>query len=180
MINILGMNTISNSYRPEVIKLGHSHVPVTIRESNNLTDIINNIKETIMSYSNSATSIIAGPGIVVSPVSGTGIDTITISASGTQNISTRVAITSPVAVTNNDDFISIQVPGNIPVAVTLPTTPTVGEILIIKDGLGLASQHNPIIITPAAGFIDGSATAHINSPYGSLNLIYTGSAWNLV
>lgn len=132
-----------------------------------------------MSYTNNPTSILAGAGITVTPTTGTGANTITISASGTQVLAVRVATTTPDTVTNADDIVSVQVPGPVAVAVNLPAG-TTGRIFTIKDGLGLAAPATPITITPAAGTIDGAATATINAPYGSLTLVYTGTEWQLI
>lgn len=61
-------------------------------------------------------------------------------------------------------------------AITLMTSPSKGQKVTIKDVTGTASTHN-ITITPAAGNIDGSATAVINNAYGSLDLWYSGTQW---
>jgi hypothetical protein len=132
-----------------------------------------------MSYTNNPTSILAGTGITISPTAGTGANTITISASGTQVLTVRVAVATPVAVVNTDDIVSVQVPGPVAVAVNLPAG-VAGRVFTIKDGLGLAAPATPITITPAAGTIDGAATATINAPYGSLTLVYTGVEWQLI
>ena len=132
-----------------------------------------------MSYSNNPTSILAGTGINITPTVGTGSNTITISASGTQTVAVRVAIATPVAVVGTDDVVSIEVPGPVAVAVTLPAG-VAGSVFNIKDGLGLASPATPITITPAAGTIDGAATAVINAPYGNLTLVYSGVEWKIL
>lgn len=132
-----------------------------------------------MSYSNNPLSVLAGTGITVTPTIGTGANQITISASGAQVVAVRIAVATPVVVTNADDVISVEVPGSVPVAVTLPAGVT-GHVFNIKDGLGLASAIAPITITPAAGTIDGAATATINAPYASLNLVYSGVEWKIL
>lgn len=132
-----------------------------------------------MSYSNNPTSILAGTGITVTPTTGTGANTITIAAVGTQLVAVRTAIVSPVVVTNADDVVSVQVPGPVPVAVTLPAGVT-GRVFNIKDGLGLATPATPITITPLLGNIDGALTATINAPYGNLTLVYTGVEWQVL
>lgn len=132
-----------------------------------------------MSYTNNPLSILAGTGITITPITGTGAQTITISSNGTQTIAVRIANTTPVAITNVDDIVVIEVPGSVAVAVTLPAGVT-GQSFNIKDGLGLASPATPITITPAAGTIDGSATAIINVPFGSLGLVYNGTQWNIL
>ena len=132
-----------------------------------------------MSYTNNPRSILAGAGITITPTTGTGAEVVTISASGIQTVAVRIAVATPVTVVNTDDLVSVQVPGPVAVAVNLPAGVT-GRQFTIKDGLGLAAPATPITITPAAGTIDGAATATINAPYDSLTLVYTGVEWQLI
>jgi hypothetical protein len=130
-----------------------------------------------MSYTNNPTSILAGAGITVAPTTGTGANTITISASGLVTLAIRNAIVTPVVVSAaTDDVVSIQVPGPVAVAVTLPAG-VLGQSFTIKDGLGLAAPATPITITPTAGTVDGAATATIDAPFGSLTFVYNGTQW---
>lgn len=130
-----------------------------------------------MSYSNNPASILAGPGITVSPTSGTGSNTITISASGGAFADIRTAVATPITVVAaTDNIIDVAVPGPVAVAVTLPAG-VLGQQFTIKDGLGLAAPATPITITPTAGTIDGAATATIDAPYGSLTFVYNGTQW---
>jgi hypothetical protein len=64
-------------------------------------------------------------------------------------------------------------------AITLNTTPTLGQVVTIKDVTGTAAANN-ITITPAAGTIDGAATKVINTNYGSVTLFYSGAAWFII
>lgn len=132
-----------------------------------------------MSYANNPTSILAGQGIAITPTVGTGANTITISASGPDILNVRIAVATPDAILVTDEVVSIEVPGPVPVAVTLPAGIT-GRVFNIKDGLGLASPATPITITPAAGTIDGAANAIINTPFGSLTLVYSGTKWLII
>ena len=133
-----------------------------------------------MSYTNNPTSIKAGAGITVTPTTGTGANTITISTAGPEILGVRIAVVTPVTVVAaTDEVVSVEVPGPVAVAVTLPAGVT-GQVFYIKDGLGLAAVATPITITPTAGTIDGSATATINAPYGSLSLVYSGVEWKLI
>lgn len=132
-----------------------------------------------MSYSNNPTSILAGTGITITPTTGTGSNTITVSTTGTQVLAVTIATETPVTVTSADEVISVEVPGPVTVEVDLPTGIT-GRTFNIKDGLGLASPATPITITPAAGTIDGAASATINAPYGSLTLVYSGVEWKIL
>lgn len=134
-----------------------------------------------MSYTNNPTSILAGAGITVTPTSGVGAEVVTISSSGIPVLAVRIATATPVTVSaTTDDVISVQVPGPVAVTVNLPAG-TTGKTFTIKDALGLASVLTPITITPAGtDLIDGAASATINSPYGSLTLVFDGGQWILV
>lgn len=129
-----------------------------------------------MSYTNNPTAILAGTGITITPTTGTGANTITISTTGAEFVNVAILTATPITVLSTDEVISVQVPGPVAVAVNLPAGVT-GQVFNIKDGLGLASPAMPITITPAAGTIDGAATATINAPYGSLTLVYSGVQW---
>lgn len=133
-----------------------------------------------MSYTNNPLSILAGTGITVAPTTGTGANTITISATGPDILNVRIAVATPVTVVAaTDEVVSIEVPGPVAVAVNLPAGVT-GQVFYLKDGLGLAAPATPITITPAAGTIDGSATATIDAPYGALTLVYSGVEWKIL
>jgi len=130
-----------------------------------------------MSYTNNSLSIAAGAGITVTPTTATGATTITISSSGATIVDIRTAVATPITVVAaTDNIIDVAVPGPVAVAVTLPAG-VLGQEFTIKDGLGLAAPATPITITPTAGTIDGSPTAVINAPYGSLTLVYNGTQW---
>ena len=131
-----------------------------------------------MSYSNNPTSILAGTGITIAPTTGTGANTVTITANGLELEPVRIATVSPDTVLATDSIVSYQliVPG--PVAVALPAGVT-GTVYYIKDGTGDAVTNN-ITITPAAGTIDGAATATITTNFGSLTLAYTGAKWEII
>jgi hypothetical protein len=133
-----------------------------------------------MSYTNNSLSIAAGAGITVTPTTATGATTLTISTVGPEILTVRVAVATPVTVVAaTDEVVSVEVPGPVAVAVNLPAGVT-GQVFYIKDGLGLEAPATPITITPAAGTIDGAATATINAPYGSLTLVYSGVEWKLL
>lgn len=132
-----------------------------------------------MSYSNNPRSILAGAGITVTPTTGTGANVVTIAATGAGVLAVRIATVTPVVVTNADNIVDVEVPGSVPVAVTLPVG-VLGRQFSIKDGLGLASVAAPITITATAGTIDGAATAVINAPFGSLTFVYNGVQWIII
>ena len=132
-----------------------------------------------MSYTNNSLSIAAGAGITVTPVTNTGATTITIAATGPDILAVRIAVATPDTVLLADEVVSYEVPGPVAVAVALPAGVT-GQVFYLKDGLGLAAPATPITITPAAGTIDGAATATIDAPYGALTLVYSGVDWKIL
>jgi hypothetical protein len=134
-----------------------------------------------MSYTNNPTSILAGAGITVTPTTGTGANTITLSTNGINPVAVRIAVATPVvASATTDEVISVQVPGPVAVAVTLPAG-VAGKVFTIKDGLGLAAPATPITITPTVpDTVDGAATATIDVPFGSLTFIFDGAQWILI
>jgi hypothetical protein len=77
--------------------------------------------------------------------------------------------------TNNDYFIGVIFNGA--TTITLPAG-TLGKIFIIKDSTGDALT-NPITVIATASTIDGAANYVIDSPWGSIGLIYNGIEWNV-
>jgi hypothetical protein len=65
-----------------------------------------------------------------------------------------------------------------PATIVLPIAP-VGTVFIVKDIDGDADT-NPITVAGLGSTIDGSPTATINSPYGSLQFIFNGTEWSIV
>lgn len=85
-------------------------------------------------------------------------------------------VDSATYVASNDDyFIGVIFDGS--TTLTLPVG-TLGKIFIIKDSAGDALA-NPITVVALASTIDGQASYIINSPWGSIGLIYNGIEWNV-
>jgi hypothetical protein len=127
--------------------------------------------------------------------------TITPNAGGTRPVSAHLVIVqlngsgstpsgnpSPVTVTivNTSPYIALPTDYNlavtanavIPASVILPASP-LGTVYIVKDAAGVANI-NPITVSAIASTIDGSASATIDVPYGSITFIYNGIEWNVV
>jgi hypothetical protein len=66
------------------------------------------------------------------------------------------------------------------VTVTLPASPTLGQVVHIKDSGGNASGGTPITIDGGVPNIDGNGTIEIRRQYGSFTLIYNGTEWNII
>jgi hypothetical protein len=90
-------------------------------------------------------------------------------------VPTTIVTVSPFTAAATDYYLAVAVP--IPASVILPVSP-IGTVFLIKDIEGDAAI-NPITIT-ASTTIDGSASATINSPFGSITLIFNGVEWNIV
>lgn len=63
--------------------------------------------------------------------------------------------------------------------VTLPSSPTTGRMIVIKDGKGDSSS-NPITINPASGNVDGASSFVISIPYAVVTFVYNGSEWSVL
>jgi hypothetical protein len=93
---------------------------------------------------------------------------------------------SPVTVTQvttptytalaTDYFLCVDVAA--PVTITLPTG-ILGTVYVVKDCDGDADTNNITIQGTGGQLVDGS-TATINSPYGSISLIFNGTEWSIV
>ena len=81
--------------------------------------------------------------------------------------------TTPYTALLTDYFIGVNVPTAS--SVILPASPQ-GTVFVIKDLSGL-SAINPITIA-ASTTIDGSANIVLNSPFGSVTLVFNGTEWN--
>jgi hypothetical protein len=91
------------------------------------------------------------------------------------NLPVTLVDTAAYPATNDDYFIGVIFNGA--TTVTLPAG-TLGKIFIIKDSTGDALT-NPITVVATASTIDGAATYIIDSPWGSIGLIYNGIEWNV-
>lgn len=78
--------------------------------------------------------------------------------------------------------IIIEITNNTVAGVTknLPSRVTVGQIVTIKDGTGLAGTNNITIKDPQGNLIDGAATLIINTNYGHNSVYWNGTAWRVV
>jgi hypothetical protein len=94
---------------------------------------------------------------------------------------------SPVTVTNvttptytalgSDYFLCVDT-STTPVTITLPTG-ILGTVYIVKDCMGDANTNNITIQGTGGQLVDGSV-ATINSPFGSIQLIFNGVEWSIV
>lgn len=92
-----------------------------------------------------------------------------------------VAITTPGAypyTTLATDFV-ILVDSSAARTITPLGSPATGQMYRIKDNTGSAALNN-ITITPSGKNIDGAASKIINSNYGSVDIVYNGTQWNLL
>lgn len=84
-------------------------------------------------------------------------------------------VTSPYTIseTSPDDVILVTHGGTF--TVNLPTAPLTGTSIFIKDFSGNASAFNITINAP--GFIDGAGSYTINTNYGAIRTVFTGTTW---
>lgn len=164
----------------------------TIKQSNNTTASATAQTLTIQSQNATGTSSTGGD---LTLTSGTGTSTngyLNLQVGGTniarcftdkfitsagRRIKTNVQ-TSNYSVAASDEIIVIgSITGTI--TITLPSSPTAGDIYTIKDQGGNAGNYG-IIISGNGNNIDGSSTYTMNSNYQSVNVIYANSSWNII
>ncbi len=63
--------------------------------------------------------------------------------------------------------------------INLIASPVTGTTYRIKDNVGSAAANN-ITITPNAGNIDGAASYIMSTNYGSVDMVYNGTKWNVL
>jgi len=120
-------------------------------------------------------SITAGTNITVTP----GSLSLTISASQTPLINNYTAVaTSPYVVTATDYYISVDTSSAR--TIQLPNSPTTFRTFIIKDRTGSAAANN-ITVTTVGGavLIDGSTSQLINQNYGSINILWNSTSYEV-
>lgn len=92
-----------------------------------------------------------------------------------RNITT---VTNNYQILASDDLIAIvDLSGSF--VITMPTTPTVGDVYEIKDTTGNAGT-NLVVIAGNGHTIDGLPTFLINQPYQAVSLVFINNQWSLV
>lgn len=133
------------------------------------------------------------PAIAGNSIGGAGNDVIVIDAEGPPGPPGPAGppgppgLPSPVAVTiveetpylalSTDYVLDVSVAA--PATIVLPASP-LGTVFIVKDIDGDAAINTITVLTAGASLIDGSASATIDAPYGSLTFIFNGTDWNIV
>lgn len=84
---------------------------------------------------------------------------------------------TPYLALSTDYVLDVNV--DAPATIVLPASP-VGTVFIVKDIDGDADINTITILSAGASLIDGSASATIDAPYGSLTFIFNGTDWNIV
>jgi len=87
-------------------------------------------------------------------------------------------ITANYPVVTSDDIIAV---GTLSagITVTLPSSPTTGDSYDIKDTVGGAAT-NSITVSGNGNNIDGAANFTINTNYGSVTVVFTGTVWSIL
>lgn len=119
--------------------------------------------------------IIGGTNITTS---GAG-NTVTINASADLEKNYTSVNTSPYVVLAADEYIGVDSSGGA-IQINLPNAPSTGRVYTIKDSTGSAASFN-ITVTTVGGSvnIDGATTFVMNTAYQAVNLIFSGTAYEI-
>lgn len=126
------------------------------------------------SYPNPSVASISGSSVVSTSSS-------KLSILQGQNVSVSGLKTSNYTVQTSDFVVGIgTLTGTI--TITLPASPSTGDIYVIKDVNGTAGNPYAVLINGNGNGIDGFGTSGfmLNVIYQSATIIYTGSIWSLI
>ncbi len=118
----------------------------------------------------------AGTGITLTNASGVSGNT-TISLAGGSIVNVTIPGAYPYLTLSTDYVILVDTTSAR--TINLIGSPAAGRTYRIKDNVGSAALNN-ITIVPNAGTIDGAATLVINSNWGSVDIVYNGTAWRIL
>lgn len=91
-----------------------------------------------------------------------------------RNITT---VTGTYQVLASDDYLAITTIAA-PFTITLPASPTTGDVYLIKDAVGGATANN-VTISGNGANIDGASSITLTQNYAAVELTYTGSQWSI-
>ncbi len=100
-----------------------------------------------------------------------------IVGSGNPSPVTVTNVTTPTYTADANDYLLCVDTSTTPVTITLPAG-ILGTVYMVKDCSGDANT-NPITINGTGENVD-SSSATINTPYGSIQLIFNGTEWSIV
>lgn len=121
------------------------------------------------------TKVIVGPPGPPGPIGPKG-DTGAPGSAGLLN--TTVVTSSSYVASSTDSYIGVNYAGL--VTITLPASPSTGQVVMIKDESGQAGAGNrAITINPASGLIDNQSSAILNLNNGALQFIYR-AGWRII
>lgn len=96
------------------------------------------------------------------------------------NLATTSVKTGDYTIATGDCIVRVGTCGSAP-TITLPATPAVGDIYIIKDTVGEAATRNITIDGNSTDTIDGSATFVMNANYQSVTLYANSTtSWSVI
>ena len=88
--------------------------------------------------------------------------------------------TTPYTVLTTDDHLGVDCSGSI-ISIELPDAPAAGRLFGIKDNTGSAATNN-ISVTTVGGAvnIDGATTYTMNTNFQSINVVFSGTAYEVI
>lgn len=188
--------------------LRYAHIHTTTENAVSLTTAGSGTSDCFNSdfRSGSAAAISIGTGTTVSLWNAivdstnaaviSGLGTLNWSTIAFANTGSVISATTQVPFALSNNTVQVTVPGAYPYTtlaqdyviivdttsartITPLASPKTGQTYRIKDNTGTAGSNN-ITVTPSGKNIDGAASHVINTNFGSIDIVFNGTQWNVV
>ena len=97
---------------------------------------------------------------------------------GVTSVVSITGVTTYYAATSNDDYIGVS--ANVPVLIDLPSTPTTGKKIIVKDEGNNISTYNITVRAGVGASVENDISVVMNINHQSFTYFYNGSNWFLI
>lgn len=97
---------------------------------------------------------------------------------GSVNPLTTTIVTKNYTALDHDDYIGVVCEE--PITITLPLSPTVGNLLIVKLEMSAPIGNRKVTIHGNGSLIDGVTQRTLQQPYECLRLLFRGNEWHII
>jgi len=91
-----------------------------------------------------------------------------------------IVTTGDFAAPNSNSRIIVAKPSGSPTAIYLPSTPALGQEILVKDGAGDANSNFITVFPPSGITIDSFSRVRLTQRYQSFSFMWNGLEWNVI